>query len=58
MSVVSTGTGVKEANVILFLLKPDVSVAEAEAFIKEKKTHSHHKSPLSKVQEPISLQML
>jgi len=37
VNVVSTGTGTKEASVILFLLKPDVSVAEAEAFIKEKK---------------------
>ncbi len=37
VNVVSTATGVKEGNVILFLLKPDVSVAEAEAFIKEKK---------------------
>jgi hypothetical protein len=37
VNVVSTGTGTKEANVILFLLKPTVSVAEAEAFIKEKK---------------------
>jgi hypothetical protein len=36
-NVVSTGTGTKEASVILFLLKPGVSVAEAEAFIKEKK---------------------
>ncbi len=38
-NVVSTGTGTKEANVIVFLLKPDVSVAEAEAFIKEKKVN-------------------
>jgi hypothetical protein len=37
VNVVSTDTGVKEANIIVFLLKPDVSVAEAEAFIKEKK---------------------
>jgi uncharacterized cupredoxin-like copper-binding protein len=37
VNVVSTATGVKEGNVILFLLKPEVSVAEAETFIKEKK---------------------
>jgi hypothetical protein len=37
VNVVSTATGVKEASLIVFLLKPDVSVAEAEAFIKEKK---------------------
>src|SRR5271165_1211803 len=39
VNVVTTSTGVKEANVIVFLLKPGVSVAEAEAFIKEKKVH-------------------
>jgi hypothetical protein len=38
VNVVSTGTGTKEANVILFLLKPGVSVAEVEALIKAKKT--------------------
>ncbi len=37
VNVVSTTTGVKEGNVIVFLLKPEVSVAEAEAFINEKK---------------------
>ena len=37
VNVVTTDTGVKEASVILFLLKPGVSVAEAEAFVKEKK---------------------
>jgi hypothetical protein len=37
VNVVSTDTGVKEASIIVFLLKPNVSVAEAEAFIKEKK---------------------
>ena len=37
VNVVSTDTGVKEASVILFLLKPGASVAEAEAFTKEKK---------------------
>jgi len=39
VNVVTSSTGVKEANVIVFLLKPGVSVAEAEAFIKEKKVH-------------------
>jgi hypothetical protein len=37
VNVVSTDTGVKEATVILFLLKPGASVAEAEAFTREKK---------------------
>jgi hypothetical protein len=37
VNVVSTDTGVKEAAVIVFLLKPGVSVAEAETFVKEKK---------------------
>ncbi len=40
VNVVTTDTGVKEANAIVFLLKPGVSVAEAEAFIKEKKVHN------------------
>ncbi|MGO8905406.1 MAG: hypothetical protein ACLQMH_07260 [Solirubrobacteraceae bacterium] len=39
VNVVTTASGVKEANAIVFLLKPGVSVAEAEAFIKEKKVH-------------------
>jgi hypothetical protein len=37
VNVAVTDTGVKEAGVILVLLKPGVSVAEAEAFQKEKK---------------------
>ncbi len=37
VNVVASDTGVKEAAVIVFLLKPGVSVAEAEAFTKEKK---------------------
>jgi hypothetical protein len=37
VNVVSTDTGVKEAFYILFLLKPGVSVTEAEAFINAKK---------------------
>ncbi len=37
VNVVVTDTGVKEGAVILVLLKPGVSVAEAEAFQKEKK---------------------
>ncbi len=37
VNIVSTDTGVKEAGVIVFLLKPSVSVSEAETFIKEKK---------------------
>lgn len=37
VNVAVTDTGVKEAAVIVFLLKPGVSVAEAEAFQKEKK---------------------
>jgi uncharacterized cupredoxin-like copper-binding protein len=37
VNVVSSDTGVKEAAVIVFLLKPGVSVAEAEVFSKEKK---------------------
>jgi hypothetical protein len=36
-NVVSTDTGVKEATEILFLLKPGVTVAEAEKLIGEKK---------------------
>ncbi|MGA2321394.1 MAG: hypothetical protein ABSG95_11740 [Solirubrobacteraceae bacterium] len=39
VNVVTTDTGVKEATEILFLLKPGVSVAEAEAFISTKKAH-------------------
>jgi uncharacterized cupredoxin-like copper-binding protein len=38
VNVVSSDTGVKEAAVIVFLLKPGVSVAEAEKFSAEKKT--------------------
>jgi uncharacterized cupredoxin-like copper-binding protein len=37
VNVAVTDTGVKEGAVIVFLLKPGVSVAEAEAFQKEKK---------------------
>jgi uncharacterized cupredoxin-like copper-binding protein len=37
VNIASTATGVKEAAVIVFQLKPGVSVAEAEAFTKEKK---------------------
>ena len=37
-NVVTTDTGVKEATVILVLLKSDVSIAEGEAFAAEKKT--------------------
>ena len=37
VNIVTSDTGVKEANVILFALKPSVSVAEAETFIKEGK---------------------
>jgi hypothetical protein len=37
VNVVTTDTGVKEANVIVFLLKPDVSVAEAETCGNNKK---------------------
>jgi hypothetical protein len=40
VNVVSTATGVKEANVIVFLLNPQVSVAEAEAFVKEKRVNN------------------
>ena len=36
-NVVSTDTGVKEAGVIVFRLKPGETVADAEAFSKEKK---------------------
>jgi uncharacterized cupredoxin-like copper-binding protein len=39
VSVATTDTGVKEATEILFLLKPGKTVAEAEAFISEKKGH-------------------
>jgi hypothetical protein len=38
-NVVTTDTGVKEATEILFLLKPGVTVANAEQFISEKKAH-------------------
>jgi hypothetical protein len=38
-NIVTKDTGVKEATEILFLLKPGVSVAEAEKFIAEKKAH-------------------
>jgi hypothetical protein len=34
VNIVTTDTGVKEAAVILFALKPGVTVAEAEAFVK------------------------
>lgn len=37
VNVVTSDTGVKDASVIVFLLKPGVSVAEAEAFTKNKK---------------------
>lgn len=37
VNVVATATGVKEASVILFLVKPGVSLAEVETFAKEKK---------------------
>ncbi len=37
VNVVSTDTGVKEAGVIVFLLKPGVSLAEVEKFSAEKK---------------------
>ncbi|MFI4985082.1 MAG: hypothetical protein ACHQAV_03730 [Solirubrobacterales bacterium] len=37
VNVAVTDTGVKEAGVIVFLLKPGVSVAEVEAFQREKK---------------------
>ncbi len=36
-NVVSSATGVKEGSLILFLLKPGVSVAEAEAYLREGK---------------------
>ncbi|MGO9560501.1 MAG: hypothetical protein ACLPYW_15630 [Acidimicrobiales bacterium] len=36
-NIVTSDTGVKEAAVIVFLLKPGVTVAQAEAFSKEKK---------------------
>ena len=36
VNVISTATGVKEANAILFLLKPGVSDAEVEAFLMTK----------------------
>jgi hypothetical protein len=38
-NVAVTGTGVKEATAIVFLLKPGVTVAEAEALNKEKKAN-------------------
>jgi hypothetical protein len=38
VNVVSTDTGVKEAGVIVFLLKPGVSLAEVEKFSAEKKS--------------------
>jgi hypothetical protein len=37
VNVVTTDSGVKEATVILFLLKPGVTVAAAESFVKSKK---------------------
>jgi hypothetical protein len=37
VNVAVTDTGVKEAGVIVFLLKPGVSVAEVETFQREKK---------------------
>lgn len=37
VNVVTTDTGVKEASVILFLLKPGVTLAEVEAFTANKK---------------------
>ncbi len=36
-NVVSSATGVKEGSLILFLLKPGATVAEAEAYLREKK---------------------
>ena len=36
VNVVTTATGVKEAGAILFLVKPGVSIAEVEAFMKQK----------------------
>ena len=44
INIVSSDTGVKEAAVIVFLLKPGVSVAEAEAFSREKKSHDPNSS--------------
>lgn len=44
VNIVSSDTGVKEAAVIVFLLKPGVSVAEAEAFSKEKKANDPNNS--------------
>jgi hypothetical protein len=40
VNVVVTDTGVKEASVILFRLKPGVTVAEAEKFIAEKRAQN------------------
>jgi hypothetical protein len=37
VNVVSTATGVKEANAVLFLVKPGVSVAEVYAYLDNKK---------------------
>lgn len=37
VNIVTSDTGVKEAAAIVFLLKPGVSVAEAETFVKENK---------------------
>jgi len=44
VNVVSSDTGVKEAAVIVFLLKPGVSVAEAEKFSTEKKSKDPNSS--------------
>jgi hypothetical protein len=38
VNVVSTATGIKEAAVLLFAIKPGVSVAEVTAFLESKKT--------------------
>jgi hypothetical protein len=40
VNVVTTDTGVKEASVLLFQLKPGVTLAEVEAFIAAKKAHN------------------
>jgi hypothetical protein len=44
VNVLTSDTGVKEAAVIVFLLKPGVSVAEAEKFSKEKKSKDPNSS--------------
>jgi hypothetical protein len=36
-NIVSSSTGVKEGSLVLFLLKPGTTVAEAEAYLREKK---------------------